>query len=222
MRWMPRNRTWTDDDLKAAVASSENLNQVCMALGIKPGSRTYALLRRHIARLGIDAGHLPPVERAQRRRSWSDDDLRDAVANNATMSGVLRTLGYEPNAGMHRYIRKAITHHKLDTSHFRGKGWAKGHRRPGWNSRPLSQILVARSDYKSTSDLRKRLIVAGLKTKRCERCGLDSWLGAPLPLTLDHVNGDHTDNRLENLRILCPNCHALTPTWCRRNGSKPA
>ncbi len=58
---------------------------------------------------------------------------------------------------------------------------------------------------------------AGLKQKRCEECGIDSWMGQPVTLVLDHINGINNDNRLENLRILCPNCHALTETWCGRN-----
>ena len=56
---------------------------------------------------------------------------------------------------------------------------------------------------------------------KCADCGLTTWRGRSLPLHLDHINGDHTDNRLENLRILCPNCHATTDTWCARN-RKPA
>lgn len=84
----------------------------------------------------------------------------------------------------------------------------------------LEEILVRDSTYTDNAALRRRLIKAGLKDGRCERRALDSWMGESLPLALDHINGDHTDNRLQNLRILCPNCHALTDTWCSRNRKK--
>jgi hypothetical protein len=73
----------------------------------------------------------------------------------------------------------------------------------------------------SSGRLRLRLVRDGLKEPRCELCGIDTWQGRPLLLALDHINGDPSDNRLVNLRIVCPNCHALTETWCARN-RKPA
>jgi hypothetical protein len=208
-------RRWTDEALSRAVPTSQNLNQLCAALGVAAGAQTYALLRRHIERLGLDASHMPVVERPRRRRQWSDDDLRAAVRRNTTVSSVLRDLGYRPSGGMHRYIRATIASLGIDTSHFVGRSWAKG-RRYTARKRPLSEILVRGSGYTNSARLRERLIAEGLKQARCEHCGLDSWQGAPLPLALDHINGDPNDNRLENLRILCPNCHALTSTWCGR------
>ena len=65
--------------------------------------------------------------------------------------------------------------------------------------------------------VKRRLIRLGLKQDRCEICGISDWLGAPLSLALHHVNGDGDDNRLENLHLLCPNCHSQTDTFAGRN-----
>lgn len=81
---------------------------------------------------------------------------------------------------------------------------------------PLHEILVINSAYQSNK-LRKRLLKAGLKHHQCESCGQTEWLGTKIPLELDHINGDKHDNRLQNLRIICPNCHALTDTYRGKN-----
>ena len=176
---MPRSRSWTDEQLIAAVAASRTLKEVYERLGLTAGK--YDVMRRHIKRLGIDASHLP------------------------------RAAG----GGVHRMIVARIRKLGLDRSHFPGMAWAKGRRRRDL-ALPLAALLVRGSTYGS-SKLRERLVAAGLLIAACATCGLTEWRGARLPLHLDHINGDHTDNRLENLRILCPNCHAQTDTWCGRN-----
>ena len=81
---------------------------------------------------------------------------------------------------------------------------------------PLKDILVENSSYQSTK-LKKRLVDEGIKQDRCEICGQgNTWNDKLLVLQLDHINGIHTDNRLENLRIVCPNCHTQTDTFCTR------
>ena len=116
---------------------------------------------------------------------------------------------------MHRYIKAKIEVLGLDTTHFTGQSWSRGLSNPqGHRTRPLAEILVCGSSYGS-GKLRRRLIAAGLKPAHCETCGINEWQGGKLTLALDHINGDPTDNRLENLRVLCPNCHAQTDTWCR-------
>ncbi|GAA4976020.1 hypothetical protein GCM10025792_20390 [Pseudonocardia tropica] len=217
---MPRARRWTDEELVAAVAAARTLAEVCRALGLRPGR--YDRLRAHIARVGADASHLPGPVEGRRRHHWTDDDLADAVRSSVSLAEVMRRLGYRPSGGMHRFLRSHIRTLGLDTSHFTGRAWARGRTFPGRRPvRPLSEILVRDSDHRGSAGLRRRLIAEGLRAARCEQCGLTEWRGSPAPLELDHINGDHTDNRLEHLRILCSNCHSLTETWCGRK-NQPA
>lgn len=97
-------------------------------------------------------------------------------------------------------------------SHFTGARWNKGktsETHPSIKKKDISEILVENSGWAS-GNIRRRLIKEGLKEAKCECCGRSEWMGVPIPLELHHINEVHTDNRLENLLILCPNCHALT------------
>lgn len=88
---------------------------------------------------------------------------------------------------------------------------------PRPNMTPLGDLLVA-DTYRGRYNLKLRLLREGVKDGRCEVCGLSEWRGAPLTLTLHHVNGLRDDNRLENLQLLCPNCHSQTSNFAGRNG----
>lgn len=81
---------------------------------------------------------------------------------------------------------------------------------------PLAKLL-ALGERRNRGNLKQRLISAGLKQCRCEECGLSEWQGQPLSLALHHINGDGCDNRIENLVLLCPNCHSQTPNFSGKN-----
>ena len=205
---MPTRR-WTDDQLRAAVATWKTWSAVVRALGLTTRGRNHVYLQLRCDELGIDTRHL--ARGSVSRVGVTDDQLRVAVAASRSYAQTIRSVGLIAAGGNHDQIKRRIAQLGLDTSHFKGQGWNKG----GGATRlalPLIQVLV-KDRWTQSHKLKKRLLRAGLKEARCELCG---WAErAPdgrIPLELDHANGDKNDNRIENLRILCPNCHALQPT----------
>lgn len=151
-----------------------------------------------------------------RRKTLNDAALREAVANAKSVAGVLRLLGLQVAGANYRTVNRAVSELCLDTSHWTGQGHRKGMRIPTVPAQPLAALLVAGSHYR-TSRLRLRLIEEHILPHQCSECRLTEWRGGPIPLELDHRDGDHTNNLLQNLRLLCPNCHALTDTYRGRN-----
>jgi hypothetical protein len=148
------------------------------------------------------------------RRRFSEREVRDAVAASPSLSAVLRKLGLRPAGGNHRTIRRLIQEYQISTDHM-DPNWANRCARPR-TATPLERILVEGSTY-NRGKLKQRLYNEGLKQRRCELCEQgEEWRGQPMSLILDHVNGCPTDNRLENLRIVCPNCAATLETHCGR------
>lgn len=156
-----------------------------------------------------------------RQRSWSKQQLQEAVATSFSFRQVIAKLGLVEAGGNYAQLQKYIKEYNLDSSHFRGKAWNKGQK---FGIRPLiptKKILVIDSDFQSYK-LKNRLFAEGIKLPKCETCGWNrKAVDGRLPLELHHINGDRRDNRLRNLRILCPNCHSLQPTHRGRNIKKP-
>ncbi|MFH1621020.1 MAG: HNH endonuclease [Patescibacteria group bacterium] len=152
-----------------------------------------------------------------RRRKWRPEDLKNAAKTSYSIREVLRKLGLVPAGGNYSQINKYLKEYKIDHSHFKGSAWNKGIKGLLSPRIPLEKILIKNSTFQSNK-LKKRLFSVGIKRPACEACGWDEKnIEGYQPLELDHINGDRTDNRLENLRILCPNCHSLQPTHRGRN-----
>lgn len=155
-----------------------------------------------------------------RKRSWTKEQLKDAVRVSRSLRSVLKLLGLVEAGGNYDQVKKYIKEYGLDSSHFTGKVWNKGMRGIGKPIRPLEKIMIRDSSYQSYM-LKRRLFKSNLKIPKCELCGwAEKSLDGRLPLELDHINGDRHDNRLENLRILCPNCHSLQLTHRGKNRNK--
>lgn len=124
----------------------------------------------------------------------------------------------EYNFAAYRRFRFQVLRLKLDRSHHRPYA-----EQPYKKRTPLSEVLTENSSF-NPYHLKKRLLKEGLLVEQCLVCGIGpEWQGRPLSLQLDHINGIKEDNRIENLRIICPNCHSQTVTYASRNkGRHPA
>ena len=149
-------------------------------------------------------------------RHRTKEEFENAAKQAFSIAGMCRNLGLKPCGGNYKLMHNAIEQHGIDTSHFRGKGWNVGLSFQPTCAKPIKEILVKNSSYQSYK-LKNRLLKEGLKERRCECCGLEKWFDSSIPLELHHINGDNKDNRLDNLQLLCPNCHALTDSYRGKN-----
>jgi 5-methylcytosine-specific restriction endonuclease McrA len=158
---------------------------------------------------------------SRRRSKYTKELLEPIVTTSCSMSGVMRTLGIKPSGGNFRMIRALLSANGLSTAHFTGQGWAGGQTRESnssidegatKNALPDDEVFKLNGRPITGAKLRNRLLRLGW-TYACTECGLTKWLERSITLHVDYINGIHSDNRLENLRFLCPNCHQQTTTW---------
>lgn len=151
---------------------------------------------------------------------YTEAKAREAVAAAHSYSEALRALGMRPAGGNHKLFRHWVDEvWRIPTDHFDPHWASRG--RTGKSATPLEDVLVENSSYQRAA-LKRRLLSAGLLVARCELCGQDDrWRGRRLSLILDHINGIPDDNRLENLRMVCPNCAATLDTHCGRKNAIP-
>lgn len=152
---------------------------------------------------------------------YSKSELEEALGSSKSYAEALRRLRLSESGGNHKTIQKWTRTWKIDVSHFETQS-QRARRNIAFASKPtpIEDLLV--KGTKRRSHLKRRLYAEGLKEKQCEFCGQGpTWRGKHMGLVLDHINGDPRDNRLENLRILCPNCNATLPTHCGRKNRTP-
>lgn len=139
---------------------------------------------------------------------YTKEILEDIVKDSISYAGVLRALGLKRAGGTQSHIKSRIEHFGICTKHFTGQAHAKG--KVSSSRKTADQILVLRIEgvRQKSHQLVRALIECGIQHS-CSKCGqLPEWLGNPLTLDVDHINENWLDDRLENLRFLCPNCHS--------------
>lgn len=158
------------------------------------------------------------------KRKWTKEEFIEAVKSSTMLSEVLRKLNIHSGSA-YNMIYKYIELYGLDTSHFlNGKEKQKAITKNALkkveeNKTNLDDLLVEHT-FTSTKNLKNRLLKENRLNNVCSICNINSWLDKPLSLQLDHINGNNKDNRIENLRLLCPNCHSQTDTYCGKNVKK--
>lgn len=206
----------TDEALLAAVPAARNMRQLLVILGVAPYGGNYEIMRSRLVRLGVDDPRFQSRPRSSYKPPVLHEDLVRCVALADSYAQATRMLGLGESSAAQRRVKRLAQDAELDTSHFLGQRSSRGLRLGGKKPEAWETLLVC-GRLLSTNGLRKRLVAEGLLPRECATCGRYEWEGAPIPLELDHINGDRTDNRLVNLRLLCPNCHAQTDTYRGRN-----
>jgi hypothetical protein len=202
---------YSRERLEGAAQGARTLSEALERLGVEPGSSTRDYIRARMKKFGVNTSHFE-----REGIKWTREMLESAVASSKSVNDVLRKLGLDPVGGHHTHIARRIKAHGIDTSHFtpvvRTERMSHNQRR-----RTAEEILVedTSADTKRTpsSRLKRAMRELGME-ERCALCGIESvWLGEPLPLEVDHIDGDWRNNRIKNLRLLCPNCHSTTDSY---------
>jgi hypothetical protein len=209
---------YTRERLAEAAAKCSDIDEVIALFGARPYGNLRRYLMKRFSYFGIDISHFRPCGRRPRP---AREELLTAVAESISIAEVLRRLGRPGNGSQRAQLRKWIAEEHLTTSHFLGQAHQRG--KPGTTAKRPEDVLVRHNGphRTPTKRLRRALREVGVP-EECARCGTGpEWFGKPITLEVDHIDGDWSDDRRENLRLLCPNCHAITSTWCRGGRRSP-
>ncbi len=206
--------------LTKITKESYTYKEILEKIGLMPVESNYKTLKKYLKKFEIDDAHI--IKYNPNKNLYSKENLLKVVKLSNCVADVLRNLGIITGGGNFRTIKKYIDLYNIDISHFNGET-IKLEKLKLLNEKtktPLCEILVTGSTFNRTH-LKERLYSEGLKERKCELCGQDEyWNGKKMSLILDHINGVGNDNRIENLRIVCPNCNATLETHCGKNNSK--
>ena len=190
--------------------AGKSYREIQNELGLSKGSVHY-----HLSSKGRSANERK--KNTEKANAIFLEELKKVLPESNSYNEVCSKLGLKGVEGYYKKIRKIIAENNLDISHFGTLERDKFQRGKNFLKIPSDEYF-AYDTFHNGPNMLARLISEGKKERICEICGGTEWNGKPIPLQVHHMNGNNRDNRLENLQVLCPNCHALTDSY--RNSKK--
>lgn len=218
-----------EEQVRQAIQNSANWAQALRILELHPTGANYRYLQSRVLEHSIDISHF---RRAKKLVHITSDEFGSLVKKSTSERMLILACGLRVTNASRMAVRKRITQEGFNISHFKGPGWSRGLtketdnrvRRNADHLRKYNDddFLIENAPYWMCSGGRLGPILLRKGVKHiCSECGVEArWNDKPLTLHVDHKNGKKHDNRLKNLRFLCPNCHQQTTTWGSRNIKK--
>ena len=148
------------------------------------------------------------MPRVAKWRQLSEERFAQLVKESRSFYELAEKIGYsKTGGGTNEALRKAVKERDLDISHFTGEGWNKNN---------YDYSTFTNNSIKKNGKTTLKAII-NLRGRKCENCGMVEWLGQPINLEIHHIDGNHNNNELENIQLLCPNCHSYTNNYCGKN-----
>lgn len=206
--------------LEEAAAHSTSIREMLAYMDVPPYDSAYTHIQKKLDQFGISTAHFVGKRGNGTNQLLPQDKMQRAVAESQSLAEVMRILKL-PNGGAGRaLVQRTIAAYGISTDHFVGQGHQRG--RPALNRKPAAAVLrkLDPGAARTKTSLLRRALEESAVPRACDECGTgDTWQGRRLVLEIDHINGNRWDNRLQNLRYLCPSCHSQTDTFSGRGRS---